>query len=364
MATRRAFLAAGLGTLAFPHLGRAVTQEVRLISPASRGGEHFVAHLPRSHADPQLGRMPMRGHGLVLDPRRSDEALIVGRRPGTAIVKVNLASGRLLNQWDAEEDHYFAGHAVYSAQGDVIFTTEDDSASGQGIVAVREAKTLRVLDTYATHGIGPHELLMMPDGLTLAVANGGIRTLPETGRVKLNRGRIETSLVYLDSRNGKLLGKHVVPSTQQSLRHLAVTADGRVAAALQYEGDKSRRNVPLLMFHSFHSVDAPLSYASAPDAAWSRMRHYAASVAYDATHDRFALTCPLGNTLALWSGAGEYVGAIDVPKVSGVAFHRGTGYASNELGEIYEFDCVNLNAVRIRQIPGLQWDNHLYLMRA
>ena len=39
---------------------------------------------------------------------------------------------------------------------------------------------------FPTHGVGPHELLLLGDGRTLAVANGGIETHPDFGRAKLN----------------------------------------------------------------------------------------------------------------------------------------------------------------------------------
>jgi len=145
----------------------------------------------------------MRGHGLQVDPRRRNEALVIARRPGTQAVKLDLETGRVLRQWQAGEDRHFFGHACFSADGGTLFVTENDIEAGQGLVTVRDADDFRVLAEYRTDGIGPHELLLMPDGVTLAVANGGIQTLPETGRVKLNRGRIETSLVYLDSRDGR-----------------------------------------------------------------------------------------------------------------------------------------------------------------
>ena len=44
------------------------------------------------------------------------------------------------------------------------------------------------------HGVGPHEVVLMPDGKTLAVANGGIRTHPDRDRVPLNLDSMQPSL--------------------------------------------------------------------------------------------------------------------------------------------------------------------------
>jgi hypothetical protein len=357
--SRRGFLLGGLGTVLLPallpNLALASTPELRLLSPASRDGRHFAASLDGSVTH-EIS-LPMRGHGLEIDPRRPDEALIIARRPGTLAVKVNLRSGAVLQQWQAAEDRHFFGHAVYSRDGRTVFVTENDIETGQGLVSVRDADDFRTIAEYRTHGVGPHELLLLHDGVTLAVANGGILTLPETGRVKLNRGRIESSLVYLDSRDGKLRGKYAVPSSQLSLRHLALAPNGRIAAALQFEGDRRDTGVPLLVFH--RGEDA-LQFAPASQANWDRMRQYAASVAYDPASARFALSCPHGDTLACWTATGEYADQIEIPKVSGVAFRDGQGFASNELGEIYRLDLAKLEAKLYAKLAGLQWDNHLY----
>ncbi len=354
--SRRDFLLAAAGVVLTPIPGLAAPAVPRLLSPASRGGRHFTAALDAS--DPQLTPLPMRGHGLLIDPRRHNEALVIARRPGTHAVKLDLATGRVLRQWQAEEDRHFFGHACYSTDGSTLFVTENDIESGQGLVTVRDADDFGVLAEYRTHGIGPHELLLMPDGVTLAVANGGIQTFPETGRVKLNRGRIETSLAYLDSRDGRLLGRYPLPTTQHSLRHLAVAPDGKLAAALQFEGDRSQPGMPLFVFH--HG-EAALRFAEAPQAAWDRMRHYAASVAYDPAVGRFAITCPYGGVVACWDAGGEFAGLIDVPKVSGIAFGHGQGFASNELGDVYRIDLLRRQAAVILRLDGLQWDNHLFL---
>lgn len=354
--TRRAFLLTAAGALLAPAQLLAASSTPRLLSPVSRGGRHFAAAL--DNGEPALSPMPMRGHGLLLDPRRPGEALVIARRPGTLAVKLDLEAGRMLHQWQAEEDRHFFGHACYSADGRTLFVTENDIGAGHGLVTVRDASDFRVLAEYRTHGIGPHELLLMPDGVTLAVANGGIQTLPETGRVKLNRGRIETSLAYLDSRDGRLLGRYTLPAAQTSLRHLAVTADGTVAAALQFEGDRNQPGTPLLVFHRGENA---LQLADAPQAAWDRMKHYAASVACDPASNRIALTCPYGGVIGCWEADGRFAGTIDVPKGSGIAFGMRQGFASNELGEVYRLDLPAMRAELHESFHGMQWDNHLYL---
>ena len=86
-----------------------------------------------------------------------------------------------------------------------------------------------------THGIGPHEVAWLPDGETLIVANGGIRTEAES-RVEMNLHAMEPSLVLMQ-RDGTLLSKETLAQPMNSVRHLAVGSDGTIAACQQFMGD-------------------------------------------------------------------------------------------------------------------------------
>lgn len=351
---RRILIALGGTVLPFPVLAGG---RKRLLSPVDADDGHAVAGMTMPHS-PSVWPLPMRGHGLAVDPRNPDEVLVIARRPGTTAVRFNLQSGQIRSRVDSLENRHFFGHACFSADGRHAYFTENDIDTGQGLVTVRDGTDLRLLDEWPSHGIGPHELILMPDGQTLAVANGGILTLPETGRVKRNLGNIESSLVYLDANSGRLLGKYSVPSRQLSLRHLAVTPFGRIAAALQFEGSRSQTGVQLLMFHQGSKA---LEFAAAPGEDWDGMRHYAASVAYDPASDRFALSCPVGNRLACWSSAGVYAGSIEVPRVSGIAFSKDAGYATNEAGQVFDVDLERLSVCQVSRQPNVRWDNHLVL---
>ncbi|MBB5017339.1 hypothetical protein HNQ59_000603 [Chitinivorax tropicus] len=355
---RRGFLRYALALLSGPAWAQTGDQAgPRLLAPVSCKGKHYLAVSDDPTAAPRLIPTPMRGHALLLDARHPDEVLMIARRPGTLAVRVSLQAGSVIQTWDAGEDRHFFGHACLSADGRYIFVAENNIETGQGVISVRDGRSFAVLQEYPSHGIGPHELLLLPDGHTLAVANGGVSTLPETGRVKLNRGRFDSNLAYVDSRNGRLIDRQPVMMPQLSLRHLALAADGTVAAALQYEGDRQQAGVPLV---AIHRPGKSMMLAHAPQAAWDAMHHYAASIAYDA-HDRlFVISCPLGNQLAYWSVNGDFVGMMEIPKVSGIAFTKKGGYASNEHGALLALDLSQPAAQAVQQQVGWMWDNHLY----
>ncbi len=65
---------------------------------------------------------------------------------------------------------------------------------------------------FPTFGVGPHELLLLGDGDTIAVANGGIETHPDFGRAKLNLADHEAvSRAWSTARPATLLEKHELP---------------------------------------------------------------------------------------------------------------------------------------------------------
>lgn len=91
------------------------------------------------------------------------------------------------------------------------------------------------------------------------------------------------------------------------------------------------------------------------------MANYAASTAYDEQNQCFVITCPKGDTIALWKADRRYTGLIAFTKASGITFAGDKGYASNELGQVCQIDASSLKASLYADKAGLEWDNHLYL---
>ena len=60
----------------------------------------------------------------------------------------------------------------------------------------------------------------------LAVANGGILTLPETGRVKRNLATMDSSLALIDPLSGAVTEQFRLPDRYMSIRHPGRSAHG------------------------------------------------------------------------------------------------------------------------------------------
>jgi hypothetical protein len=140
-------------------------------------------------------------------------------------------------------NRHFYGHAVIHKSGDWLYATENDTTDpGRGVLGVYRFEGERLVHTgeISTHGIGPHQVSWMPDGETLVVANGGIRTEAES-RVEMNLDAMEPSLVLMQ-RDGTLLSKETLAQQMNSVRHLGIASDGTILAGQQFMGPSQERS--------------------------------------------------------------------------------------------------------------------------
>ncbi|MGE0349008.1 DUF1513 domain-containing protein [Hydrogenophaga sp.] len=214
----------------------------RLVAAWQTPSEHHIGVIAVDGARWSVQRalaVPTRAHGLMVEPGGS--VLATARRPGDWLLRWHPASGQTQWHW-IEDDRRFNGHAIASADGRTVWTTETDLETAQGKLAVRDARSLRKHGEWATGGMDPHELMVLPERVgdipagSLIVANGGVPTLPETGRSKRHLDRMDASLVALDPRDGALLGQWRLDDPSLSIRHLAWDPVSRqVGIALQAE---------------------------------------------------------------------------------------------------------------------------------
>lgn len=303
--------------------------------------------------------LPARGHSLALHPTR-DEAVVFARRPGSFAVVFSPEAGLIQRRFDSPANRHFHGHGVYDSTGRLLIATENDRESPRGVLGIYDALDgYRRLGEVPSFGIEPHQVLLMPDGTTLAAANGGIVTGGPDGRAKLNLDGMAPSLAYIDLPSGRLLAARSLPPElhRLSIRHLAVAAGGRVAVGMQWEGDPEAE-VPLV------GIDdgSGLRLLPIPPEAFDAMAQYVGSVAVDPEGRTIAASCPRGNTITFWdAGSGEFVGSAPMADGCGVApFEEPGGFVlSAGTGRLATVAADR----RARDLAGpdarFAWDNHL-----
>lgn len=327
----------------------------------SADGKDHVAVLSADGADTASVVLPGRGHGMA-ERQGKGEVVVFARRPGTFALALDVASGEVAKRFDSVAGHHFQGHGIFSADGRYLFSAENHFAKGTGVVGIHDAadgyKRIGELDA---HGIGTHDLCFMPDGKTLALANGGILTHPDSGRAKLNLATMRPSLAYVEAASGRLLADYRLADDlhQASIRHMAVNAQGTVVVVFQYEGAKTRL-VPLV---GIHAGEDAIQLPAAPAAVTARMRHYCGSVAFDAAGRHFAVTSPRGNFATFWNAAERrYVGDLELADVCGTAAvpEAGCFYLSSGAGGIIEAEGDGSGRrLRPEWLGWVKWDNHL-----
>jgi hypothetical protein len=299
--------------------------------------------------------LPARGHAGAGHPARA-EAVAFARRPGTYALVIDCVTGAVLSSLTPPEGRQFNGHGVFANGGTVLVTSEQDRDTSVGVIGLWDvAVGYARMGEIASHGIGPHDLRLMPDGQTLVVANGGIATDP-TDRTKLNLDRMRPNLAYVGLDGTLLEQVELEPDLwQNSIRHVAVHPDGLVGFAMQWEG-VSGAAAPLL---GLHRRGKPLMLASAPLADDLAMQDYAGSIAFSGNGEEIAITSPRGGRLHRFSASGGFLGAVSRADVCGLASRPEGFLASDGLGGLI---AVTAEGARPLVATDHAWDNHLVVL--
>ena len=168
--------------------------------------------------------------------------------------------------------------ACFLADGALLYATENDFDNAAGVVGIYDARAkFSRIGEFPTYGMGPHELLLLGDGRTIAIANGGIETHPDYGRAELNIATMKPSYVLVDRITGDLIEKHELPASlhQLSIRHMDADASGTIWFGCQYRGPGTDR--PLLVGRAARGKD--LQLLEMPQDVLSGFRNYIGSVA-------------------------------------------------------------------------------------
>lgn len=332
------------------------------VSAQGADASEFGASWTGADGDAQTVVVGLRGHDVWQHPLYPERVVLVARRPGRELVEVDVLARSVSRRVSCSNQHEMGGHACFSRDGTALFTAESNYESGEGRIVVRDARDYRTLDEYPSHGVGPHELALMPDGRTLAVANGGLRTHPSTGDEVLNLDTMQSRLTFLDSRDGRLLEEHWVDEPKASIRHLDVNDRGEIAVALQMqrEGSDHRALAPLAAVYDARG----LRVLTGPETLLLRCNDYMGSARINPTTRVAGYTSPRGNIALFWRlDDGELVAHHSFHDVCGIAvsLDHGRFVLSNSAGQLRCLDARTLEELpELRvELTGFEWDNHL-----
>jgi hypothetical protein len=307
--------------------------------------------------------LPARAHQVIPMKSKPGHALVFARRPGNYVLEIDFTRGEVVNHISVGDGQRFYGHGALIKNDSILLTTENDYKNGKGLIVLRDRKTQQVIEQYDSGGIGPHQLAVMPNlnENLIVIANGGIQTHPEQSRKKLNIDSMQPNLTYMALETGQIEGKFELENKQLSIRHLDVSAQGKVVAGLQYQG-ASTDEVPLAISHQ---GEDQLSLLKANNNTWRKMKQYTASVCINSKSNTVAITCPKADLLTFWQlDSNEFIASHKLKDGAGATLIDDSFIASTGRGRIISQN----NPLKPYQINAdfddLRWDNHMTAISA
>lgn len=367
MINRRQFLL-GLGAIsaigAFPSTSLFGQKNQWLISGGSDNkGNFFVAAFDLAGQLIAKVPLPARAHDVLAINSKPGHALVFARRPGRYVMEVDFIRGEIIQRIAVAPESRFYGHGILIHNDEILVTTENDYQRGQGLIVLRDRQTQQIIEQYSSGGIGPHQLAVMPNSneKQIVIANGGIKTHPDLHRQKLNLDSMQPNLAYMNVNTGEIDGKFELENKHLSIRHLDVSAHGKVVAGLQYQG-ASTDDVPLALSHQGENS---LSLLKADNNTWRSMKQYTSSVCVNNNNNTVAITCPKADLLTLWQlETNEFIASYKLKDGAGVTLIKDRFIVSTGRGRIVLQDDPLTHYQVAADFKGLRWDNHMDVISA
>ena len=395
--TRRHFLALAAATGALAGTGTAAAADpadpARFASGVRVGeGRHALVVVDADGRALRRDPLPGRAHGAASHPGRG-LAAVFARRPGEWFAlfdaRADAAPGApgALRRVVLPAARRAAGHGAFSADGRTLLTVENDFDASRGTLGlhdVADPARVRRIAELPTHGVGPHDALPVPGTDLLVVANGGIATHPDTGREKLNLPDMRPSVTLLRASPGaraERLAEWTLPDAwhRVSLRHLALSGDGRIWVGGQDERDEAERvglaGAPAPLVATAELADGlrgprtgprtspggarlALDPVPLPDAAYRALGGYVSSI--DATDTAVVATSSRGGAALLLDASSRVLrAALSLGDCSGVAATDDAELGWRLTNGRGEFVACDELGVEPRAAHAFAWDNHL-----
>lgn len=302
-----------------------------------------------------------RGHDIAVD-RATGETVVFARRPGSFALAFDIHARREPVLFTTPANRHFYGHGTFSRDGKLLYATEHDNETRAGLIGVYDARGgYRRIGEFPTYGIGPHEAILMSDGKTLAVANGGIETHVETGREKLNLDTMEPSLAFVDVTNGRLIGQHKQSRDlhKLSIRHLAEDASGVVWFGCQWEGADA--DTPDLI--GCAGLDKPLRILAPPKPMGATLAGYIGAVAIAGNGRLLAASAPrAGRIVYVDTERSVIVGETLLTDSCGITGASDDSFAMTSGMGVVQVDAPDHTHLATTTFPGRSFDNHLRII--
>lgn len=306
-----------------------------------------------------LREIPMsaRGHDIAID-HAARRAVIFARRPGFFALAFDVDGRREPEVFAPPADRHFYGHGVFAKDGRLLYATEHNVDTGDGMIGVFDATGgWRRVGEFPSYGIGPHEAILLSDGKTLAVANGGFGNDPATGRESIGVADMQPNVAFVDVTTGALKASHGLPAAINllSVRHLAETPRGEIWFGSQWLG--GLEDAPALIGRV--GLDRPIAVMETADPLGIALKGYIGAVAVSGDGRLLAASAPLaGEVVYVDTETGKIARKVAIKDSSGVTIGSAADEFAMSTGQgVVRFD--GDRTARDVSFAGAEFDNHL-----
>lgn len=234
------------------------------------------------------------------------------------------------------------GHAVYLDGGKTVIVSERapiQPAKGglehlYGRLTIRDPETLKITESYSTHGVDPHDIRLIENGKYIVAANYGSVVSAKTRQHTIPRSVAEASITVIEVASGKLVDKRKTGARDTELRHLAAGSLDRIFAIQARFGsdrEEARQHADEDAAYDLDQTsEVGMNYASAAtlkydalrktvtkmgDAKANRLMRHGLSIRYDRRFDQAIASYPSSHQLMVFDGAtGDIVKRVDTRK--------------------------------------------------
>ena len=262
---------------------------------AGNDGQFFVgiidldANKPEAQFMQQIGFL---GHGFT--PRiDKPEVVLVTEKHGKGCCEIDLKQQKILRRVETVEGREFYGHSAFSPDGKLWYATEADIGDGSysGVLAVRDADSMELhTENFPTHGVAPHDCILIDDGKTLVITNGG-------GPVDATDE--PASVAYVDVKTGEAKRVLKFKSDKINAGHLAISSKGELVCVSAPRDGIPGTSEDWRGAISFYHPNTD-KFVTADDPIREKMKSETLSVAFDETTRVVAATNPAGHIITFW----------------------------------------------------------------
>ncbi len=312
-------------------------------------------------------------HSIVLNPVNKNIVYALGERPSTTSTIIDVKTKKVVNEFFDTKGYYFYGHGLVSADGKLLYCTENHFKTGEGIISIRDASNGKILDQLPSFGYAPHEMKYLSNGL-IAVANSGhagLTTVKDEEYILENvvqpRDNLQSSLVVIDPIKKKKVKEFKIDTKYKdvTIRHLDIDENDTVYMSLrQYnytDADPQFLEVPPVAYLKKNSEK--IEYFQSNLKTNNILKRFSLSVCANDKTGIIGVTHPDSHAITFWSIKDlKFLHVYKMQKPLGISIspNNNNFIVFNEIGEFQLFDGNTTKRLPVSKQPAMLNTSHVY----